>query len=133
MQLFLFDKPIFSYYYILSLTEGDRLNKNNLIHRAAHFVLCDNCKMHGHIKYSDGSQSIELYTVESAETEIQSALTSRFLLAVERPELMRQIQNSGLPAYSSLVEAICDVVDVMAKDLEEVEKPSHAPPPPCMN
>ena len=74
----------------------NRSGRKSVIPSAAHFVLCEDCREHGRIVFSNGSRSDECCSIDVALFHLQSGLELGLMQEVEVPFLRAQINESGL-------------------------------------
>lgn len=65
------------------------------------FRVCDSCGRHGWIFFRDGSSSTEAFSKDAAYCLMEDALADGRLHQEEVPDLMDQIEESGLVDFES--------------------------------
>ncbi len=86
----------------------------------AHFSVCENCGLHGHIIFSDGSEGKEIASESEALLQLEQAKKEGKLLDIEIQVLKKQIFDSTLPPTP--VPTILNAIMSMMSDICEHEQ-----------
>lgn len=86
-----------------------------------HFEVCPQCKAHGRIVFSDGSESRDVWTRDMGYEEILRHEDAGNLTDMEAKALGQQIQASGLPKTRAEVTHSDTVCPVMVEKIHDLD------------
>jgi Ribonuclease G/E len=75
----------------------------SMIAQIAMLSLCNECKKHGCIVFSDGSKSRDIRSIEEGLDAVKDALLSKKIIEPEAEYLRVQIRQGNLPSKAAVV------------------------------
>ncbi|MDQ5962859.1 MAG: hypothetical protein QG653_666 [Patescibacteria group bacterium] len=89
--------------------------------KCAHIIFCENCGLHGHIVFSDNTQSAEFHFLEEFWRGIAEALVDKKVCSEEVSVLRKELFESAIPSYRFVSRVRSLIDEFFAPDAVEKE------------